>query len=181
MSLLRDIDSLLSWITTLVSWQDCQDLHQKICTRPNRRSNLLRSTFISEKSRFRRILQIVPSNKYEREIMFSNLGIQRSSRHLRHLVSLKFCRNCVPAIARLNKGLLMTNPGHVDPGYSGRLHLTVINMSRSDMVLRCKDAILTVIFYKLGGECKAGYDERREKELKISLTQQSRRQHFLRV
>jgi dCTP deaminase len=28
------------------------------------------------------------------------------------------------------KGLLTTNPGHVDPGYHGPLHLTVINMSR---------------------------------------------------
>lgn len=60
------------------------------------------------------------------------------------------------------KGLLMTNPGHIDPGYRGKLHLTVINMSRSPIVLRCGDTILTVIFYRLTGECKVGYAERRE-------------------
>jgi dCTP deaminase len=29
------------------------------------------------------------------------------------------------------KGLLMTNPGHVDPGFNGPLHVTVINMGKN--------------------------------------------------
>src|SRR5687768_6762724 len=29
-----------------------------------------------------------------------------------------------------SKGLLMTNPGHVDPGYSGSMRFTVINMAK---------------------------------------------------
>jgi dCTP deaminase len=59
------------------------------------------------------------------------------------------------------KGLLMTNPGHVDPGYKGKLHLTVINMSRTSITLRRGDPILTVVFYKLDGDCKVGYEERK--------------------
>lgn len=64
----------------------------------------------------------------------------------------------------------MTNPGHVDPGYEGKLHLTVINMSRSPIPLRISDAILTVIFYKLSADCKAGYAERHEKKTPTDVT-----------
>src|SRR5580658_9219122 len=34
------------------------------------------------------------------------------------------------------QGLLMTNPGHVDPGYVGPMHFTVINMGREEFSLR---------------------------------------------
>jgi deoxycytidine triphosphate deaminase len=47
------------------------------------------------------------------------------------------------------KGLLMTNPGHVDPGYVGPMHFTVINMGRSPYALRIGDAICTVLFFEL--------------------------------
>src|ERR1700686_2113802 len=38
-------------------------------------------------------------------------------------------------------GLLTTNPGHVDPGYEGPLHLTVINMGRLPFTLKRGDRI----------------------------------------
>jgi dCTP deaminase len=47
------------------------------------------------------------------------------------------------------KGLLMTNPGHVDPGYSGQLRFTVINMAREDYRLDSGDMIVTVLLFKL--------------------------------
>jgi deoxycytidine triphosphate deaminase len=47
------------------------------------------------------------------------------------------------------QGLLMTNPGHIDPGYSGPLRFTVINMGKSSYVLRRNDAIVTVLFIQL--------------------------------
>lgn len=47
------------------------------------------------------------------------------------------------------QGLLMTNPGHVDPGYVGPLRFTVINMGKNDYVLRLNDAIVTLLFMKL--------------------------------
>jgi dCTP deaminase len=47
------------------------------------------------------------------------------------------------------QGLLMTNPGHVDPGYAGPMRFTVINMGKVDFVLRRGDPIVTVLFIKL--------------------------------
>ena len=46
-------------------------------------------------------------------------------------------------------GILMTNPGHVDPGFSGRLSFTLVNMGREDFPLRKGDPICTLLFFKL--------------------------------
>jgi deoxycytidine triphosphate deaminase len=58
------------------------------------------------------------------------------------------------------RGLLMTNPGQVDPGYSGPLHLTVINMSQLPFQLRAGDRIIRVIFIRLGAAPQATYAAR---------------------
>src|ERR1700722_13808446 len=58
------------------------------------------------------------------------------------------------------KGLLMTNPGHIDPGYCGRLHLTVINMSRISFPLKRGDRIIRVVFIALAGTPSAAYNNR---------------------
>ena len=47
------------------------------------------------------------------------------------------------------RGLLMTNPGHVDPGYEGPMHFTVINMAREDFVLTIGQRICTLLFFEL--------------------------------
>lgn len=47
------------------------------------------------------------------------------------------------------KGLLMTNPGHVDPGYEGPLHCTVINMGHESYPLHAGDRIMRVLFFEL--------------------------------
>ncbi|MBZ5705711.1 MAG: hypothetical protein LAN63_10180, partial [Acidobacteriia bacterium] len=49
---------------------------------------------------------------------------------------------------------------HVDPGYDGPMHLTVINMSRDSIELRLRDAIVTVLFFKLDGAVVADYRKR---------------------
>jgi len=54
----------------------------------------------------------------------------------------------------------MTNPGHIDPGYSGGLQFTVINMGREDYVLRTKDLIVTVLIFKLDTASIADYSVR---------------------
>src|SRR6266478_5025281 len=46
-------------------------------------------------------------------------------------------------------GILMTNPGQVDPGYEGRLRFTVINMGRKDFVLTEGDVIVSLILMEL--------------------------------
>ncbi len=53
------------------------------------------------------------------------------------------------------QGLLMTNPGHVDPGYTGPVHVTVINMGSQPFELRAGDRILRALII--------GLDERVEK------------------
>ena len=47
------------------------------------------------------------------------------------------------------KGILITNMGHVDPGYEGHLHFTVINMGKEPYALRPNDEICTFLFIDL--------------------------------
>lgn len=54
-----------------------------------------------------------------------------------------------PASSVSIQGLLMTNPGHVDPGYAGPVHVTVINMGREPFALKPKDRFLRAFIYKL--------------------------------
>jgi deoxycytidine triphosphate deaminase len=58
------------------------------------------------------------------------------------------------------KGLLMTNPGHIDPGYRGPLHLTVINMSRVPLPLVAGSRIIRVLLMPLAHHPDAPYDAR---------------------
>ncbi len=53
-----------------------------------------------------------------------------------------------PAFQSL-KGLLMTNPGHIDPGYNGPLHCTVINMAHRSFHLERGDHIMRVLLFEL--------------------------------
>jgi len=58
------------------------------------------------------------------------------------------------------RGLLMTNPGHVDPGYKGRMKFTVINMGRESFHLKSGDIIVTLLFFRLDQPPKKSYPER---------------------
>jgi dCTP deaminase len=53
------------------------------------------------------------------------------------------------------KGLLMTNPGHIDPGYEGPLHCTVINMGHESYALNRGEEIMRVLFFGLDNEDQA--------------------------
>jgi deoxycytidine triphosphate deaminase len=55
-----------------------------------------------------------------------------------------------PASVTIN-GLLMTNPGLVDPGYKGPLHCTVINMGKMACQLKAGDRIMRLVLYQLSG------------------------------
>ncbi len=59
------------------------------------------------------------------------------------------------------KGILMTNPGHIDPGYTGHLTFTVINMGREPYTLRSGDVVVTILLFKLANPAKAGWSQRR--------------------
>lgn len=49
-------------------------------------------------------------------------------------------------------GLLTTNPGHVDPGFNGQLHLTVINMGRDPFFLARGERIMRLMLFELAAD-----------------------------
>lgn len=59
-------------------------------------------------------------------------------------------------------GILTTNPGHIDPGYKGPLHFTVINMGKKPYELRLNDIIATLVIFELDSPAAAGWSERNE-------------------
>jgi len=61
-----------------------------------------------------------------------------------------------------SQGLLMTNPGHVDPGYEGPMHFTVINMGREHYVLTKGNEIVTMMLFELTDTVSKGWLERRD-------------------
>ena len=61
-----------------------------------------------------------------------------------------------------SKGLLMTNPGHVDPGYKGRMKFTVINMGRESFPLKTDDFIVTLLFFTLNPPAEKSYSDRNQ-------------------
>ena len=54
-------------------------------------------------------------------------------------------------------GLLMTNPGHIDPGYHGHLHVTVINMGKDPYCLRPGGRLMRSLFIKFEEPAKKSY------------------------
>jgi len=61
-------------------------------------------------------------------------------------------------------GLLMTNPGHVDPGFHGKLSFTVINMGRKPYPLKVGGDIVTLLIFRLPDNARAPYDKRNPDE-----------------
>jgi deoxycytidine triphosphate deaminase len=52
--------------------------------------------------------------------------------------------------ARLSlKGLQIVNIGHIDPGFKGKLHFTVINLGKERFNLRKNDEISTLLLFRL--------------------------------
>jgi deoxycytidine triphosphate deaminase len=71
-----------------------------------------------------------------------------------------------------SQGLLMTNPGHVDPGYSGTLSFTVINMGREPFNLGPKLPIVTLLVFKLSKSAGKDYMSRRAGTSSSKVTQE---------
>jgi dCTP deaminase len=58
------------------------------------------------------------------------------------------------------KGLLMTNPGHVDPGYEGGMRFTVINMAKDPYPLLRGGRIVTLLLFRLNNDAHSGWRQR---------------------
>jgi dCTP deaminase len=58
------------------------------------------------------------------------------------------------------KGLLMTNPGHVDPGYVGVMRFTVINMAKEKYRLTRGKPIVTLLLFRLSAASHRDWGQR---------------------
>jgi dCTP deaminase len=54
-----------------------------------------------------------------------------------------------PPTSVSNVGVLITNLGHVDPGYDGTIKFTLVNMGRKAYSLKARDVIHTMLFFRL--------------------------------
>jgi deoxycytidine triphosphate deaminase len=59
--------------------------------------------------------------------------------------------------AQSSEGLLVLNPGHVDPGYCGPLTVVALNLRKVPLALHIGDKIFTVVFDKLTEESEKPY------------------------
>ncbi len=59
--------------------------------------------------------------------------------------------------AQSSEGLLVLNPGHVDPGYEGYLTVMAVNMRRVPYVVSLKDKIFTIVFQRLENAAVPAY------------------------
>jgi len=67
------------------------------------------------------------------------------------------------------KGVMITNMGHIDPGYSGNLHFTAINMGNEPYGLKVNyDCVCTVILFRLHESVEQPYGEGHLKQLQTN-------------
>ena len=65
-----------------------------------------------------------------------------------------------PSYSVSSRGILMTSPGHIDPGYKGPLHLTIINMGKQNYVLREAGKIATILLFQLPAPVESDWVKR---------------------
>jgi deoxycytidine triphosphate deaminase len=56
-----------------------------------------------------------------------------------------------------SQGLLVLNPGHIDPGFSGPLSIKALNLRKTSITLRFHDPIFTILFMELTGDTDKPY------------------------
>jgi len=66
--------------------------------------------------------------------------------------------------AMSSQGVLVLNPGHVDPGYRGPLTVRIINVRATPKALLRGTAIFTVIFHRLPKPTRKGYELNKSRE-----------------
>ncbi len=59
-----------------------------------------------------------------------------------------------------SEGLLVLNPGHIDPGYKGPLTIVAVNLRKVTLPLLLGEPIFTVVFERLVQNCEPSYKHR---------------------
>lgn len=62
------------------------------------------------------------------------------------------------------QGLMVTNTGHVDPGYKGKLRFTAINIANESFIIHKGKTMASVLLFKLEKSVEADYQQRRRGE-----------------
>jgi len=68
-----------------------------------------------------------------------------------------------PPTSISDRAVLMTNPGHIDPGFKGKLGFTLINMGREPFVLSTGETIVTLLVIRLATAPNKDFIQRRPK------------------
>ena len=56
-----------------------------------------------------------------------------------------------------SQGLLVLNPGHIDPGFAGPLSVKALNLRKTPITLRFHNPIFTILFFELAGDTDLPY------------------------
>ncbi len=65
-----------------------------------------------------------------------------------------------PPTSVSNVAVLITNLGHIDPGYDGTIRFTLVNMGKNAYSLKARDVIHTMLFFKLNEAPKKCFRDR---------------------
>lgn len=65
-----------------------------------------------------------------------------------------------PPSSLSKKGILVSNIGHVDPGYDGKLSFTVLNMGGTAIEFNVGDIIGTIMLHELSSQCNQNWEKR---------------------
>lgn len=63
------------------------------------------------------------------------------------------------------EGILLTNPGHVDPGYKGTLKFTIINMGQDEYELARGNKIASLMLLEVKNPTGTGWSDRHKSDL----------------
>jgi deoxycytidine triphosphate deaminase len=78
-----------------------------------------------------------------------------------------------PPSAKMSfKGILMTNPGHIDPGYVGRLHFTLINMGKEEFALNRGDVLVSLLLFRLSRQAASDWLTRHDPRIEEPFIQE---------
>jgi deoxycytidine triphosphate deaminase len=67
------------------------------------------------------------------------------------------CGTAYAMNAQSSEGLLVMNPGHVDPGYQGPLTVVAVNLRKVPLALQLEDRIFTIVFSRLAAASSHPY------------------------
>lgn len=64
----------------------------------------------------------------------------------------------LPPNSLTKNGIIMTNPGHIDPGYGGKLTVCLINMGKDAVTMESRSVVATLLLFRLSSQ-SSGYQK----------------------